>query len=69
MHTHKNADEISLQIEYTRLETRKTLPGWFDYSLIVLRDSQRLGITVAAVFICAVSIIANLATIIVNIKR
>lgn len=58
-----------LQVAYTKLELRKTLPGWFDYSLVVLRDSQRLGITVAAIVICTLSVIANLATIFVNVKR
>lgn len=56
-------------IKYKQFEPRKTLPGWVDYSLIILRDSQRLSITIAAIFLCTVSVIANLATVIVNIRR
>lgn len=51
------------------MEPRKTLPGLEDYSLIILRDSQRSGVTVAVIFLCAVAVIANIATIIVNIRR
>lgn len=57
------------QLDYFKLEPRKTLPGYVDYSLIILRDSQRFGVTVATIFLCALAVIANIATIIVNIRR
>ncbi|KAJ6645964.1 Cholecystokinin receptor [Pseudolycoriella hygida] len=61
--------DIDENLPFIRAQTRKTLPGWLDYSLIVLTDSQRLGIVVAAIFLCVLSVVANLATIIVNVKR
>lgn len=48
---------------------RNNLPGFHDYNLIILSDSQRLGLSMAVYILLVVSIFGNCSAFIVTICK
>lgn len=69
MYDIRSVDFIKIPDIPERSDKPISLPGYVDYELLVLGDGQRVPLLVVLAIVVLFALVANVATIVVNVRR